>query len=608
MIEGVALAMIFRPFGAEDRTPTITARPRGLKPRMGELPSRGATPLEHLIVDGNEVDLVGTFGRSAPCRDCYLRPSRLSSPPTPAPPSRGPVDFRTDVDRRPVARRLQPGGVPRLAAGQERLPPQPAAATTPTSTSFTLTRAERRPARRSRSPRATACSCSRGPAASPHQGGVVLEPDDPAYRRAAPLGRRGLPRRRPVAARSSSKSRPDRQRLPPTPRTQQLAVRAHFKDGDSPRRDRPGRLQRQRRRRGRPVTPDGLRPLRPHGRGVRPGALPRPVRQRPADLRPHRPEVRLRRARRRPTTSTNSSSPGSASCNCCPAAGRVRRGVPAPRLSRRDRHPADAGGGPRLPRLEGRRQAGEADRPAAGARRVRLVLGAEVGRRDARQPDDDQRARRPQLPPLPGAGRRRGPADRRVRPRTADRPGQHAEQAGRRASTASRARRRRPPRRSPSCSSASACSAPSATTTRSRTSRRPTTTAWPPTSPRCSARGRSSCSTTRSSPSRPGGEVQNPQTRKNQEPVAFGTPAGTLGPDDDRREKLADWLTRAGQPVLRPVARQPRLVPPVRPGHRRAGGRLPRHQPAVATPNCSTPSPPTSSRTATASSRCCGRS
>ncbi len=42
----------------------------------------------------------------------------------------------------------------------------------------------------------------------------------------------------------------------------------------------------------------------------------------------------------------------------------------------------------------------------------------------------------------------------------------------------------------------------------------------------------------------PGREVQHPTTRKKQEPIAFGVPAGKLGPDDDRREKLADWLTR----------------------------------------------------------------
>jgi hypothetical protein len=47
-----------------------------------------------------------------------------------------------------------------------------------------------------------------------------------------------------------------------------------------------------------------------------------------------------------------------------------------------------------------------------------------------------------------------------------------------------------------------------------------------------------------------GGEVQNPATRKPQEPAAFGTPCGKLGPEDDRRERLADWLTRPDNPYF----------------------------------------------------------
>ena len=50
----------------------------------------------------------------------------------------------------------------------------------------------------------------------------------------------------------------------------------------------------------------------------------------------------------------------------------------------------------------------------------------------------------------------------------------------------------------------------------------------------------------------PGREVQNPQTRKNQEPTAFGSPAGKLDPADDRREKLADWLVKADNPYFAP--------------------------------------------------------
>ncbi len=50
----------------------------------------------------------------------------------------------------------------------------------------------------------------------------------------------------------------------------------------------------------------------------------------------------------------------------------------------------------------------------------------------------------------------------------------------------------------------------------------------------------------------PGREVQNPQTRKTQEPLAFGTSPGKLTPDDDRRQKLADWLIRADNPYFAP--------------------------------------------------------
>ncbi|WP_161967380.1 DUF1549 and DUF1553 domain-containing protein [Fimbriiglobus ruber] len=50
----------------------------------------------------------------------------------------------------------------------------------------------------------------------------------------------------------------------------------------------------------------------------------------------------------------------------------------------------------------------------------------------------------------------------------------------------------------------------------------------------------------------PGREVQHPRTRKSQPPVAFGTPAGPLGPDDDRRERFADWLTAPGNRFFAP--------------------------------------------------------
>jgi hypothetical protein len=50
----------------------------------------------------------------------------------------------------------------------------------------------------------------------------------------------------------------------------------------------------------------------------------------------------------------------------------------------------------------------------------------------------------------------------------------------------------------------------------------------------------------------PGREVNHPTTRKKQAPIAFGSPAGTLAPDDDRRVKLADWLTRGDNRYFAP--------------------------------------------------------
>ena len=50
----------------------------------------------------------------------------------------------------------------------------------------------------------------------------------------------------------------------------------------------------------------------------------------------------------------------------------------------------------------------------------------------------------------------------------------------------------------------------------------------------------------------PGREVNHPTTRKKQDPIAFGTPAGVLAPDEDRRVKLADWLIRADNRYFAP--------------------------------------------------------
>jgi hypothetical protein len=50
----------------------------------------------------------------------------------------------------------------------------------------------------------------------------------------------------------------------------------------------------------------------------------------------------------------------------------------------------------------------------------------------------------------------------------------------------------------------------------------------------------------------PGREVQHPTTRKKQDPIAFGVAAGPLAADEDRREKLADWLTRGDNRYFAP--------------------------------------------------------
>ncbi|MBI1831491.1 MAG: DUF1553 domain-containing protein [Planctomycetes bacterium] len=50
----------------------------------------------------------------------------------------------------------------------------------------------------------------------------------------------------------------------------------------------------------------------------------------------------------------------------------------------------------------------------------------------------------------------------------------------------------------------------------------------------------------------PGREVQHPTTRKKQDPMAFGYSAGKLAPEDDRREKLAEWLTRSDNRYFAP--------------------------------------------------------
>lgn len=47
-----------------------------------------------------------------------------------------------------------------------------------------------------------------------------------------------------------------------------------------------------------------------------------------------------------------------------------------------------------------------------------------------------------------------------------------------------------------------------------------------------------------------GGDVRHPTKNTNVAPAAFGEPAGDVPPDDDRREKLVQWLTRKENPYF----------------------------------------------------------
>ena len=80
---------------------------------------------------------------------------------------------------------------------------------------------------------------------------------------------------------------------------------------------------------------------------------------------------------------------------------------------------------------------------------------------------------------------------------------------------------------------------------------------------------------------------------------AAGRQAGEVGPDDDPRQKLVDWMVDRDKSVLRPRRGQPLLGALLRPRHRRSVGRHARDQPAVATPNCWTRWPKTWSTTTT---------
>ena len=202
-----------------------------------------------------------------------------------------------------------------------------------------------------------------------------------------------------------------------------------------------------------------------------------------------------------------------------------------------------------------------------------------MGGRAARQSDDDQRARRPQLPPLPGAVDGRGQADGPVRPRTADRPGQHARQAG--------------GQLSPHLAHAGGDGRDGCSIVHGR-ARAVRQVPQPPV--RVDHPGRLLRPGRLFRPrAAQGGEIRTgrrgdlPGARRrraepdDEEDAGAGRVRDAGRPARPRRRppRKTRRLADAGrQPLFRPFHCQSRLVSPARPRHRGPGGRLPRHQPA----------------------------
>ena len=222
-------------------------------------------------------------------------------------------------------------------------------------------------------PAEQALSCRKATIRVPHQGGRRFQEDDTAYRllhdwiaqgcRPSPSARLADRRRGLALATIPSLVEPATAARGPGP------LRRRF----GPRRHRPRRFQLQQRGR-RPGDPSGPGRIPSDGRDRHPGALPRADRDRPADVRPDRPELcglaapavneidrhRLREAPPAPA----------------PRRARRRRScVPAPRLPRPDRQLAHAGGGHPVPRFDRPEQAIQAHRRLARTRRVRELLG-----------------------------------------------------------------------------------------------------------------------------------------------------------------------------------------------------------------------------------------
>ena len=169
-----------------------------------------------------------------------------------------------------------------------------------------------------------------------------------------------------------------------------LHVTATFSDGRVARRDRPVRLRAVQPRR--PRRPRRRRPPAIARRNDHPGALSRPAGGRATGLRPEPARLRLERPAReqlhRPSRLRQAAHAAHAAVRPV-----FRRRLPPPRLPRRARPAADAGGGAPLPRRRPAGQARPAHRRLAGTAGVRRLLGVEMVRPAAQRGESRSTAR-----------------------------------------------------------------------------------------------------------------------------------------------------------------------------------------------------------------------
>ncbi len=333
-------------------------------------------------------------------------------------------------------------------------------------------------------------------------------------------------------------------------------------------------------------------------RGARRNDRRRPLHERPGDQPAGLPAPTgpgsSGTARRRRIRSTSWSSPSCEALRINPSPPCRRFGLPAPGLSRRDRPAPRARRGAGLPGRSRSGEAGQAGRSPGRAARVRRFLGPEVGRPAAQRREDDGREGSLGLPALAARPDRRATCrstrwSRQIvaglgstwqnppaelpphQPRPDDRrrerqPGLPGHPPPVRPLPQSPVRRLDPGRLLRPGGLLRQCRPQADQQRRAGTAS---------TSTRSTA--------TRSSIWRAAPRSSSPAPGKLLEPtLAQRDRTGRSGSREATMHSIGwpIWLTRE-QPPVQPEPGQPRLVSPDGPGHRRAGRRLPRVEPAV---------------------------